>query len=188
MVDAYTQATPRRNAQGSLPSTVRVVLAFGAMNPRVVALITGFATTVLGLAGLFYPDRVMGMLGYAILNTANSAAVMGEVRATYGGLFVVLGAYTLQAAMEPSAHRSRLMFIGLLWLGACAGRLVGVDLNGNPGVPGWLAVAFELIIGGALVAASLTARPAAVALPRPAPAAQSTPSSAPQSSGPTTGV
>ena len=142
------------------------------MNPRVVAMITGAITTVFGLAGLLYPDRVMGMLGFAILNSANAAAVMGEVRATYGGLFVVLGVYTLLAAMDPAAHRSRLMFIGLLWLGACAGRLLGVNINGNPGLPGWGAAAFELIVGGALVAASAIARPAEVAVPRPAPPAQ----------------
>src|SRR5574337_549883 len=120
------------------------------MNPRVVAIIAGVITTVLGLAGLLYPDRVMGVLGFAILNTANAAAVMGEIRATYGGLFVVLGVYTLLSSMDPAAHRSRLLFSGLLWLGACAGRLVGVNLNGNPGLPGWLAVAFELLVGGAL--------------------------------------
>lgn len=158
------------------------------MNPRVVAIVAGVITTILGLAGLFYPDRVMGMLGFAILNTANTAAVMGEVRATYGGLFVVLGVYTLLTSMDPAAHRSRLMFIGLLWLGACAGRLLGVDLNGNPGLPGWLGVALELIVGGALVAASLTARPAEAVLPRPAPALQSTPSAAAQPSSTTTGV
>lgn len=158
------------------------------MNPRVVAIITGVITTGLGLAGLFYPDRVMGMLGFAIPNTANAAAVMGEVRATYGGLFVVLGVYTLLTSMDPPAHRSRLRFIGLLWLGACAGRLLGVDLNGNPGVPGWVAVAFELIIGGALVAASLAARPAETALPRPLPAAPPTPSATPQPSSTPTGI
>lgn len=153
------------------------------MNPRVVAIITGAITTFLGLAGLLYPDRIMGMLGFAILNTANAAAVMGEVRATYGGLFVVLGVYTLLAALDPGVHRSRLMFIGLLWLGACAGRLLGVNVNGNPGLPGWLAVSFELIMGGALVAASLTAQPAEAVLPRPTPAAQPAPSTIAQSSG-----
>ena len=142
------------------------------MNPRVVAIITGTITTVFGLAGLLYPDRVMGLLGFAILNSANAAAVMGEVRATYGGLFVVLGVYTLLAAMDPAAHRSHLMFIGLLWLGACAGRLLGVKINGNPGLPGWGAAAFELVMGGVLVAASAIARPVEVSVSRPAPAAQ----------------
>ena len=152
------------------------------MNPRVVAIITGIITTALGLAGLLYPDRVMGVLGFAILNSANTAAVMGEVRATYGGLFVVLGVYTLLTSMDPAAHRSRLLFIGLLWLGACAGRLLGVNLNGNPGLPGWGALVCELLIGGALVAASLTARPTPVAAPLPTPAPQPAPPPTPQPS------
>jgi drug/metabolite transporter superfamily protein YnfA len=145
------------------------------MNPRVVAIIAGVITTALGLAGLLYPDRVMGVLGFAILNSANTAAVMGEVRATYGGLFVVLGVYTLLTAMDPAAHRSRLRFIGLLWLGACAGRLFGVNVNGNPGLPGWIALAFELLMGGALVAASLTVRPAEASRPIMTPTAQPAP-------------
>ena len=156
------------------------------MKPGVVAVVAGVVTTVIGLAGLLYPDRVMGMLGYAILNTANSAAVMGEVRATYGGLFVVLGGYTLLSALDPAAHRSRLMFIGLLWLGLCAGRLLGVNVNGNPGLPGWGAAVFELIIGGFLVAASLTSRPAAAVLPRPAPAPTPSGTAPPVSPSPTT--
>ena len=145
------------------------------MNPRWVAIVTGIITTALGLAGLLYPDRVMGILGFAILNSANTAAVMGEVRATYGGLFVVLGVYTLLSAVDPAAQRSRLMFIGLLWLGACAGRLLGVNINGNPGLPGWVAVALELLVGGALVTASLTVRPTEPSLPVATPTTQSAP-------------
>lgn len=158
------------------------------MNPRVVAIVTGAVTTAFGLAGLLYPDRVMGVLGFAILNTANAAAVMGEVRATYGGLFVVLGVYTLLIALDPPAHRSRLMFIGLLWLGACAGRLLGVNINGNPGLPGWGAAAFELLMGGALVGASAIARPAAASIARPIPAAPPASSAIAQSSGSPTGA
>jgi len=125
------------------------------MNPRITAIVTGLIILALGLAGLFYPGRVMGVLGFAVVNMTQAPAVLGEVRATYGGLFVVMGVFTLLAAMDPAAHRSRLLFVGLLWLGACAGRLLGVSTDGSPGVPGWLAVAFELVVGGALVAAAL---------------------------------
>ncbi len=127
------------------------------MSPRITTIIVGVVIVILGLAGLFYPDRIMGLLGFA---PSSAPAVLGEVRATYGGLFVVMGVYTLLAAMDPAAHRARLMFIGLLWLGACAGRLVGAYVDGNPGVPGWLAAGFELIMGGALVAARFSATPA----------------------------
>lgn len=124
------------------------------MNSRIVTLIVGIVTLGLGLAGLLYPDRIMGVLGFTSASTSRPAAVLGEVRATYGGLFVVLGVYTLLAAREAWARRGRLVFIGLLWLGACGGRLLGVYLDGNPGLPGWAAVAFEFVMGGALVVAS----------------------------------
>jgi drug/metabolite transporter superfamily protein YnfA len=125
------------------------------MNSRVVAIIVGLIILALGCAGLLYPERVMGVLGFSILNTSQAAAALGEVRATYGGLFVVMGVYTLLAALDPVAHRARLLFIGLMWLGAGAGRLLGVSINGNPGLPGWAAVVFEGLVGGALVAAAV---------------------------------
>jgi len=139
------------------------------MNARVTTIIVGVIILGLGLAGLLYPSRIMGLLGYAILSPSQSAAVLGEVRATYGGLFVVMGVYTLLAAVDPVAHRARLLFIGLLWLGACAGRLLGVSIDGGPGLPGWFAVVFELIIGGALLVAALmpSATAPAVAAPNP---------------------
>jgi len=124
------------------------------MNPRITTAVIGVVTVGLGLSGLFYPDRVMGMLGFAVLNPAHAAAALGEVRATYGGLFVAMGVYTLLAVPDPVAQRGRLLFIGFLWLGACAGRLVGISVDGNPGVPGWVGVIFELIVGGTLVLTS----------------------------------
>lgn len=148
------------------------------MNPRVTTIVVGGVTLALGLAGLLYPDRVMGLLGFAVLSTAKAAAVLGEIRAVYGGLFIVLGIYTLLAGFDPPAHRSRLMFIGFLWLGVCAGRLIGANVDGNPGLPGWLAAAVELLFGGLLVAASFIARSttsdtyAPPAPPPPTPASQ----------------
>jgi drug/metabolite transporter superfamily protein YnfA len=124
------------------------------MNPRGVAGIAGTIILALGLAGLLYPDRVMGLLGFAVLNPSSAAAALGEIRAIYGGLFVVMGVYTLLAVVDPFAHRARLRFVGLLWLGAVAGRLVGVSIDGSPGMPGWLSLGFELVIGGALLASS----------------------------------
>ena len=126
------------------------------MNPRITAVVTGLVIVILGVAGLFYPERVMGLLGFAVLNPSHAAGALGEVRATYGGLFLVMGAYTVLAAMDPVGNRGRLLFVGLLWLGTGAARLFGVYVDGNPGVPGWLSVAFELVMGGALVIVAQT--------------------------------
>jgi hypothetical protein len=129
------------------------------MNPRLATTVVGTIMIVLGLAGLLYPERVMGVLGFVIASPAHASATLGEVRATYGGIFLVMGVYTLLAAFEPGRHRARLLLIGLLWLGAFGGRLLGVFTDGNPGVAGWLALVFELVMGGALVLASQTAEP-----------------------------
>ena len=124
------------------------------MNPRVLTAFTGIVTLGLGIAGLLYPDRVMGMLGFGIVNSASASAVLGEVRATYGGVFSVIGIFTLLSVLDPAANRGRLTFIGCIWFGACGGRLLGTSIEGTPGVFGWLSAAFELLMGAALIAAA----------------------------------
>ena len=124
------------------------------MTPRTTTIVVAFVILLLGTAGLIYPERVLGVVGFAIQNPSHTAAAMGEVRATYGGLFLVMGLAALLGALDPVAHRAPLRLIGLLWLGACAGRLLGVYLDGSPGLPGWAAAAFELLVGGALLVAA----------------------------------
>jgi hypothetical protein len=137
------------------------------MNPRIVTMIVGVVTFVLGLMGLLMPQTVMErMIGFDVSPAFPRNGVIGEVRATYGGLFTVLGAVTLLAALDPASHRARITLIGLLWLGICAGRLLGVSLDGNPGPMGFVAAAIELVMGGALLLAALTA-PSATATAAP---------------------
>src|SRR6185503_6064441 len=143
------------------------------MSARAITLTTGIIILLMGLGALFYPERVMGMLGFMIVNASDAAAVLGEVRATYGGIFSVMGIAVLLAAMNPAGNRGRLVAIGLLWLGACGGRLLGVTVDGNPGIFGWLAVLFEAVMGSALLlAAQRAGSPALIepGVPVPAPA------------------
>jgi hypothetical protein len=129
------------------------------MNPRVTTLVVGSVITLLGAAGLLYPERVLGLVGFGAPAASRVAAAYGEVRATYGGLFLVMGVATLLAGLDPPRHRARLVLVGLLWLGAGGGRLFGVYVDGNPGLPAWLALVFEAVIGGALLLAAQSARP-----------------------------
>jgi hypothetical protein len=125
------------------------------MNPRVTTSVIGVLTTVMGALALLYPAMVMErVLGFAVAPTASANFVLGEVRATYGGVFTVLGIYTVLAAMDPATNRGRILMIGLLWIGACLGRLYGVVMDGSPGWWGWLSAAFEAVIGGLLVVVS----------------------------------
>ena len=137
------------------------------MNPRIATGLVGAVTVLLGLAGLTQPLRVLAFTGFMVENASRSAGALGEVRATYGGIFVVLGVYTLLATVNPVAHRSRLVLLGFVWLGACTGRLFGVSVDGSPGLFGWLAAAFELVMGGTLLLAALGASAAVGPLPAP---------------------
>jgi hypothetical protein len=140
------------------------------MNVRGTTMGVGLLILALGGAALFSPERVMGFLGYTFASQASSAATLGEVRATYGGLFIVMGLLTALAAINPAANRGRILFVGLLWLGACAGRVFGASVDGSPGIFGWLSAAFELAVGLVLVVASQAAGDAP-AVSRPAPGA-----------------
>lgn len=125
------------------------------MNPRVTTTVIGALMTVMGALALTYPELVMRhVLGFAVDPTYTANFVRGEVRAAYGGIFVVLGIYTVLAAMDPATNRGRILMVGVIWMGACLGRLYGVVVDGTPGMWGWLTAAFEALIGGMLIAVS----------------------------------
>jgi hypothetical protein len=131
------------------------------VNPRIVAGTLGAITLLMGLGGLVTPDRVMAFVGFAPSTEANRVIALGEVRAVYGGLFTVLGAFTLWGAIDPAGKRSALLMAGLLWLGLCAGRSIGISVDGNPGVLGWIAVLWEAAFGAGLVWSALARIPSA---------------------------
>jgi hypothetical protein len=122
------------------------------MNGRVVTAAIGVLTVAFGLAGLIYPLHVMDWVGFSPLMTKPSAGTV-EARAVYGGLFLVLGVFTLWAATSPRAHRSELLLIACLWLGLFGGRMVGVSIEGSPGLLNTLGALFELVVGCLLLAA-----------------------------------
>jgi len=122
-------------------------------NPTLITAVVGLLTIGFGLIGLFKPGMVMGTLGLET-TPADRATVMGEMRAVYGGMPLVLGAFTLHAALDPAKHRNRLTLLGLVWLGVCAGRLFSITIDGAPGLVGWGNAALELVGGALLLVAS----------------------------------
>jgi hypothetical protein len=118
-----------------------------------IAAVVGLITIGFGLVGLLKPLLVMAMVGLKIEPGAD-ATVMGEMRAIYGGMPLVLGVFTLLAAFDPAQHRSRLTLLGLVWLGVCAGRLFSITIDGAPGLVGWANAVLELVGGVLLLAAS----------------------------------
>jgi len=129
------------------------------MNPRVVAGVLGAITLVLGIGGLVSPAQTLSIVGFAPLVPTEPALAYGEARAVYGGFFTVLGAFTLWGAIDPAGKRSALLMAGLLWLGLCAGRSIGISIDGNPGLFGWFFAVSEAIVGLGLVWAAVAKLP-----------------------------
>lgn len=96
-------------------------------------------------------------LGYAIDPSFAENFVRGEVRAAYGGVFTVIGIFTLLSAPTPALHRGRLLLLACLWLGLGGGRLISAFIDGSPGGFGWFAMSFELVVGAVLAYSSQAA-------------------------------
>jgi hypothetical protein len=139
------------------------------MNARLIVMILGTVTVLLGLGGVVAPQFVMQrVVGFAVDPGFSANFVHGEVRAVYGGMFAVLGLQTLWAAIDPHAHRQRLLVVASLWIGLCVGRLISITIDGSPGALGWFSVAFEAVFGAALLACAFSPeRSAAAADPTP---------------------
>lgn len=122
------------------------------MSGRGVTAFIGVITVAFGIIGLVYPLRVMEWVGFLPLPTKPNAGTV-EARAIYGGLFLVLGIFTLWAATSPRAHRRELLLIACLWLGLFGGRMVGVSIEGSAGLLNTLGAVFEVTVGCLLLAA-----------------------------------
>jgi hypothetical protein len=100
-------------------------------------------TLALGVMGLISPASA------AAFTSMEPRGAMGisEIRATYGGLFIGLGAIAL-------LQQSPLVFtaVGVAWVGAALGRLVSVLVDRNWTAKNFGGVAFEGVIGALLLA------------------------------------
>jgi len=109
----------------------------------VLAIGGALVTMGLGLLGLVAPARASAFTSLAPVGLVGRS----EIRATYGGFFLGLGAVCL-ATRAPEAF----LAAGVAWLGAAAGRLVSVAVDASRSPKNLGGVAFEAAIGLALLA------------------------------------
>ena len=121
---------------------------------RVAIAVVG--ASMVGMAfGLVKPDLLLSFIGFSISDPGVAGYQLGEVRAVYGGLFLVIGVFTLLSAIDPVANRPRLVVLGWCWLGLGGGRLVGVLVDGDPGLRGWAFIVGELGAGALVLACTM---------------------------------
>lgn len=99
-------------------------------------------TASLGLMALVRPSAA------AAFTSIRPAGTLGvsEIRATYGGFFLALGAFALWT-QAPLAFRAA----GVAWAGAAAGRLVSVFVDGSTSGKNAGGIVFEGAIAALLL-------------------------------------
>jgi hypothetical protein len=96
-------------------------------------------TTALGFMGLVAPNMASKFTGL----TANNRTAFAEFRATFGGLFVVMGLYPLLSGMSIA-----FAIVGCMWIGTAFGRLLSVVFDRGYTEPkNFVGVAFEAGVG-----------------------------------------
>jgi hypothetical protein len=85
-----------------------------------VELIAAAVTVGLGLLGVLAPDKAMRLVGIEAIRPHGGL----DVRATYGGLFIALGAFPLLSG-EPVAFQ----MLGAVWLAAGLARAVFTPID-----------------------------------------------------------
>lgn len=95
-------------------------------------------TAGLGVMGLVRPSAAAAFTSLAPVGKLG----VSEIRATYGGFFLALGAYALWS-QSPAAFAAA----GTAWIGAAAGRLASVILDNSREGKNFGGVAFEAVIG-----------------------------------------
>lgn len=107
------------------------------------ALLGAAITFGLGVMGLVRPDTAAAFTNMQPVGRIGRS----EVRATYGGFFLALGAACL-VTREPLAFT----VVGVAWLGAAAGRLASVAVDRSTEPQNFGGIVFEAAIGAALLA------------------------------------
>jgi hypothetical protein len=115
-----------------------------------LAYLAAGLTLLLGLLSLFNPLLSARLLGFELLDPRG----LSEIRATYGALFVAMGAAMLWAAPGGRRTSAWLRLPGLLWVAAALGRILSMSLDGAISIGNILALAFELLVGLMALAAS----------------------------------
>jgi hypothetical protein len=87
-----------------------------------INILGAVATMGMGCLGLLAPHAASRVTGL----TATNKTAFAEFRATFGGMFVVMGLVPLL-----SGHPLAYFMAGMIWLGAAFGRLVSVALDGG---------------------------------------------------------
>lgn len=116
-----------------------------------LAYVAAGLVLILGLVGLLNPHVAVRLLGLEMAAPRG----LSEVRSMYGALHLTMAVLMLWAVPLRPRTAPLLRTIGILWLGAAAGRVASMLIDGVFGPINLLMLAGQLFVGGTLLWASL---------------------------------
>jgi hypothetical protein len=124
------------------------------MTPRTqLGYLAAILTLALGLVGFLGPIWMAELLGFRAAQLEPRG--LSEIRATYGGLFIVMGAVMLWAVPTRPRGVPYLRFASFLWLGAGLGRFLSMIIDGVVTPMNFGGLALEVVVGVCALLASL---------------------------------
>lgn len=110
-------------------------------------VITATGFLIMGLVGLFAPQRITALVDIPQL----PSAARNEARAVYGGFGVVTGGILLATAQQPALHAGVVLAVSVALLGMAAGRCFSWCIERRIERLPLLFMAGELLFGGGLL-------------------------------------
>jgi hypothetical protein len=123
-----------------------------------LAYIAAGVIGLIGLLGFLLPNAAAGLYGLAI----GAGRGVSEIRSVYGALFLTVAGLALWAISSRPKSAPLLRTLGLLFLGAAAGRLASLLIDGAADLVNVLLLLVQLAVGGTLLWASLESEKARI--------------------------
>jgi hypothetical protein len=110
----------------------------GTKSMTLLANIGAAITLILGCLGLLFPDRVSRIVGVSPVGPLGKS----ELRATYGGFFLCLGAGCLITQSDTA-----FLVAGSAWIGSAIARLISVAADKSHSRENLVGIFFEATVG-----------------------------------------
>jgi hypothetical protein len=95
---------------------------------RIFLGLVGVVALAFGVLYVVAPAVLLDQTGFPDLGPEATT----DVRATYGGLQIALGAFTLWCAAQPRRYRAGLMLVTIAFAAIASCRAVGLLIDGDP--------------------------------------------------------
>ncbi len=103
-------------------------------------LLSGLIFAAIGVYALIDPAQTMAVVELQVTEISSR----NEMRATYGGLNLLIGLYLIAAFRDAGMRHAALTFVALFTGGLALGRLVSLVVDGMPSTAIWCFLAVEV--------------------------------------------